>query len=74
VPTNHAQAKDRCRRLDQNSRVTVEYFIQAGTLDIYIAELLEQKIRLIAAVEAEEVPDKSFVGAIQDGCGGRHRR
>jgi len=67
VPANHAQAEDRCYRLGQNSRVTVEYFIAAGTLDTYIAELLEQKIKLIAAVEAEEVPDKSFVAEIQDG-------
>ena len=41
VPANHAQAEDRCYRLGQKNRVTVEYFIAAGTRDTYIAELLE---------------------------------
>ena len=67
VPANHAQAEDRCYRLGQKSRVTVEYFLAAGTLDTYIAELLEQKIKLIAAVESDEVPDGSILAEIQDG-------
>lgn len=67
VPANHAQAEDRCYRLGQKSRVTVEYFIAASTLDSYIAELLEQKIRLIAAVDADELPDSSLLEEIQDG-------
>tara|TARA_B100000676_G_C17405286_1_gene496995 strand:- start:186 stop:437 length:252 start_codon:yes stop_codon:yes gene_type:complete len=41
VSANHAQAEDRCYRLGQKSRVTVEYFLAAGTLDTYIAELLK---------------------------------
>ena len=36
-------------------------------LDTYIAELLEQKIKLIAAVESDEVPDGSILAEIQDG-------
>jgi SWI/SNF-related matrix-associated actin-dependent regulator 1 of chromatin subfamily A len=67
VPANHAQAEDRCYRLGQKSRVTVEYFLAAGTLDSYIAELLEQKIKLIAAVESDEVPDGSILTEIQNG-------
>ena len=67
VPANHAQAEDRCYRLGQVSRVTVEYFLAAGTLDGYISELLEQKMKLIAAVEAEELPDGSILAEIQDG-------
>ena len=67
VPANHAQAEDRCYRLGQMSRVTVEYFLAAGTLDGYISELLEQKMKLIAAVEAEELPDGSILADIQDG-------
>ena len=66
VPANHAQAEDRCYRLGQRSRVTVEYFLAAGTLDIYISELLEQKIKLIAAVEAEDLPDTSILTEIQN--------
>ena len=67
VPANHAQAEDRCYRLGQANRVTVEYFLAAGTLDGYISELLEQKMKLIAAVEAEELPDGSILAEIQDG-------
>ena len=67
VPANHAQAEDRCYRIGQDHRVTVEYFHAAGTLDSYIAELLEQKMNLIAAVEADEVPDQSILAEIQDG-------
>ncbi len=67
VPANHAQAEDRCYRLGQDHRVTVEYFHANGTLDEYIATLLERKMALIAAVEAEEVPDLSILTEIQDG-------
>ena len=67
VPANHAQAEDRCYRMGQNKSVSVEYFHAAGTLDSYIAELLERKMDLIAAVEAEDVPDQSLLSEIQDG-------
>jgi len=67
VPANHAQAEDRCYRLGQTSSVTVEYFLAAGTLDSYVAELLEQKVRLIEAVEADHLPDRSMLLEIQDG-------
>ena len=56
VPANHWQAEDRCYRIGQTTAVTVEYFLAAGTLDSYIADLLELKVRLIEAVEADEVP------------------
>ena len=67
VPANHAQAEDRCYRMGQENSVTVEYFVGDGTLDGYIAELLEAKMKLITAVEADEVPDQSFLSEIQDG-------
>ena len=67
VPANHAQAEDRCYRIGQERRVSVEYFHAAGTLDSYIAELLEGKMKLIAAVEAEDVPEASFLAEIQNG-------
>jgi SWI/SNF-related matrix-associated actin-dependent regulator 1 of chromatin subfamily A len=67
VPANHAQAEDRCYRLGQDQRVTVEYFHADGTLDGYIATLLEQKMAMIAAVEADEIPDQSILAEIQDG-------
>ena len=67
VPANHAQAEDRCYRLGQEHRVTVEYFHADGTLDEYIATLLQGKMKLIAAVEANEIPDQSILAEIQDG-------
>jgi SWI/SNF-related matrix-associated actin-dependent regulator of chromatin subfamily A-like protein 1 len=67
VPANHAQAEDRCYRLGQDHRVTVEYFHADGTLDTYIATLLERKMALIAVVEAEEVPDQTILAEIQNG-------
>ena len=45
----------------------MEYFHADGTLDAYIAELLERKMSLIAAVEADDVPDQSILTEIQDG-------
>ena len=65
VPANHAQAEDRCYRLGQTKRVTVEYFHAEGSLDAYVAKLLEAKMRLIAAVEAEEVPNTSILAEVE---------
>ena len=45
----------------------MEYFHADGTLDGYIATLLEQKMAMIAAVEADEIPDQSILAEIQDG-------
>jgi SWI/SNF-related matrix-associated actin-dependent regulator 1 of chromatin subfamily A len=64
VPANHAQAEDRCYRLGQKQKVTVEYFHAEGSLDEFIARLLEAKIRLINAVEAEETPDASILAEL----------
>ena len=67
VPANHNQAEDRCYRMGQENSVTVEYFFAEGTLDAYIGELLERKMDLISAVEAEDVPDQAILAQIQDG-------
>jgi SWI/SNF-related matrix-associated actin-dependent regulator of chromatin subfamily A-like protein 1 len=64
VPANHAQAEDRCYRMGQKRKVTVEYFHADGSLDAYIARLLETKIKLINAVEAEDVPDTSLLAEL----------
>lgn len=55
VPANHLQAEDRAYRMGQTERVTVEYMLADGTLDVFIADLLEAKLRLINAVEADEI-------------------
>jgi hypothetical protein len=65
VPANHAQAEDSCYRLGQTKRVTVEYFHAEGSLDGYIARLLEAKIALINAVEAEDFPDASIIAQLE---------
>jgi hypothetical protein len=49
----------------QKSSVTVEYFHGHGSLDGYIAQLLETKIRLIAAVQADEIPDASILADLE---------
>ncbi len=67
VPANHAQAEDRCYRMGQTKRVTVEYFHAAGSLDGYIAELLSRKMALISAVEADQVPDASVLAELEAG-------
>ena len=61
VPANHLQAEDRAYRLGQTQSVTVEYMQGAGTLDDYIAGLLEAKLALVAAVEGEIAPDAAFL-------------
>jgi SWI/SNF-related matrix-associated actin-dependent regulator 1 of chromatin subfamily A len=61
VPANHLQAEDRAYRMGQTERVTVEYMLADGTLDVFIADLLETKLRLIGAVESEEVPTTSVL-------------
>jgi hypothetical protein len=47
--------------------VTVEYFHAANSLDGYIAELLSQKMAVIAAVEADDIPDASILDELQAG-------
>ena len=61
MPANHRQAEDRAYRLGQTERVTVEYMLADGTLDGFIAELLEAKLRLIGAVEGDVPPDASVL-------------
>ncbi|MHB2165625.1 DEAD/DEAH box helicase [Alsobacter sp. R-9] len=61
VPANHRQAEDRAYRLGQTQRVTVEYMLADGTLDGFIAELLETKLALIGAVEGDLPPDASLL-------------
>jgi SWI/SNF-related matrix-associated actin-dependent regulator 1 of chromatin subfamily A len=65
TPANHAQAEDRCYRLGQNRQVTVEYCYAEGSLDAYIARLLEAKMKLIMAVEAEEAPATSILTELE---------
>jgi SNF2 family DNA or RNA helicase len=65
VPANHLQAEDRRYRIGQHRSVTVEYLLADGTLDGYIAELLETKLALVEAVHADVVPDASILSDLQ---------
>ncbi|MFO1322025.1 MAG: C-terminal helicase domain-containing protein [Burkholderiales bacterium] len=65
VPANHLQAEDRCYRIGQTRQVTVEYLLADGTLDGYIATLLEAKLGLIRAVESDEAPGASILTELQ---------
>ena len=47
--------------MGQTDRVTVEYMLADGTLDVFIASLLEAKLRLINKIESEEVPNVSVL-------------
>jgi SNF2 family DNA or RNA helicase len=66
VPANHLQAEDRAYRMGQTERVTVEYMLADGTLDVFIAELLEAKLRLIHAVEADVAPNASVLDELYE--------
>src|SRR6476661_5395929 len=66
VPANHLQAEDRAYRMGQTERVTVEYMLADGTLDVFIAELLEAKLRLINAVEADDAPSASVLDELYE--------
>ena len=67
VPANHIQAEDRCYRIGQKKSVTVEYFHAQGTLDSYIAQLLEAKMALINAVSSDVIPDASILAQLEQG-------
>jgi hypothetical protein len=67
VPANHLQAEDRAYRMGQTERVTVEYMLADGTFDVFIADLLEAKLRLIIqAVEADLAPNASVLDELYE--------
>jgi SWI/SNF-related matrix-associated actin-dependent regulator of chromatin subfamily A-like protein 1 len=50
VPSNHWQAEDRAYRIGQTNTVHVTYVTAGGTVDDFVATLLETKAALIGAV------------------------
>ena len=50
VPANHWQAEDRAYRIGQNAAVNVHYLVAQGTLDEFVATVLEAKSALVRAV------------------------
>lgn len=50
VPSNHWQAEDRAYRIGQTNTVNVTYLVAEGTIDDFVAFLLNVKSQLIQAV------------------------
>jgi SWI/SNF-related matrix-associated actin-dependent regulator 1 of chromatin subfamily A len=64
VPANHWQAEDRIYRIGQTRPAFVTYLVAEGTLDDYVAALLEQKARLVGVLEAEAADRATIVNAV----------
>jgi SWI/SNF-related matrix-associated actin-dependent regulator 1 of chromatin subfamily A len=50
TPSNLVQAEDREHRIGQKNAVTITYLEAAGTIDLAIAALLQDKIKTVAAI------------------------
>ena len=64
VPANHWQAEDRVYRIGQTQTAFATYLYAPGTLDEFVANLLEQKAKLVGAVEGESEARSSMVSAL----------
>ncbi|MBI5103699.1 MAG: DEAD/DEAH box helicase, partial [Solirubrobacterales bacterium] len=63
TPALHDQAEDRCHRIGQRDAVTAWYLLAAGTIDETMAELLERKRGIVAAVTDGRRLDDRLAGA-----------
>ena len=68
VPGNHWQAEDRIHRIGQTSATFATYCYAPGTLDGYVAALLEEKARNIGVLEAEAATAASLLEAVVNGA------
>jgi hypothetical protein len=66
VPANHWQAEDRIYRIGQTRPAFVTYLCADGTLDDFVAALLEQKARTIGVLEEEAAHAATIVDAVVD--------
>ena len=64
VPGTHWQAEDRIYRIGQTRPAFVTYLFAAGTLDDFVAALLESKARAIGVLEGEAARSASLVEAV----------
>ena len=60
VPGNLAQAEDRCHRIGQSDSVLVQHLVLDGSLDARMAQIIVEKMDIIAAA----VDDKAADGAL----------
>jgi SWI/SNF-related matrix-associated actin-dependent regulator 1 of chromatin subfamily A len=61
VPGNLAQAEDRCHRIGQKDSVLVQHLVLDGSLDCRMAQIIVEKMDVIAAA----VDDKGADGALE---------
>ena len=64
VPANHWQAEDRIHRIGQTKTAFVTYLYAPGTLDEFVASLLETKAAIVGVVEAEAATQSSLIDAV----------
>lgn len=64
VPANHWQAEDRIHRIGRTSTAYVTYMYTPDTLDVFVAQLLEQKAELVARVEATAAEQAGMIDAV----------
>lgn len=79
TPAMHDQAEDRCHRIGQRDAVTAWYLLAANTIDETMAELIERKRGLVAAVTDGRRIDgdalvEGVVRELRDGRPFRHLR
>ena len=77
--TGHDQAEDRCHRIGQHDAVTAWYLLAADTIDETMAELIQRKRGVIAAVtDGRQLDGDGLVEAVvrelRDGRPLRHLR
>lgn len=64
VPANHWQAEDRIHRIGQTQTSFVTYLHAPGTLDAFVANLLEAKAAMVGVVEAEAAAQSSLIDSV----------
>ena len=64
VPANHWQAEDRIHRIGRVGTAFATYLYTPGTLDGFVADLLERKAAMVAQVEAAAVEQASMIDAV----------
>lgn len=66
VPANHWQAEDRIHRIGQTQPTFATYLSAPGTLDEFVAQLLEAKAALVGVVERESEARSTMVANLVD--------
>ena len=61
VPANHWQAEDRIHRIGRVGTAFVTYLYTPGTLDGFVANLLEQKARMVEIVEHDSAVQATLI-------------